>query len=167
MHILFSISLQYIHSADIIHRVSAMFDFFSWQCDFLFDPEKEVCQGLWHLVLGRVEPVPYANTEGKSKTGPFTFTWFWWCNAFYWNANKEVNDFFFHLLEKEYFFRTRLQMSIQNCYHLLKCYLINFYGFQDLKPSNLAVNEDCELKVSELLLSFKISSTVHKMWIIL
>lgn len=38
--------------------------------------------------------------------------------------------------------------------------LIHIYGFaplQDLKPSNLAVNEDCELKVSELLLSFKTS----------
>lgn len=33
--------------------------------------------------------------------------------------------------------------------------LFTISSLQDLKPSNLAVNEDCELKVSELLLSFK------------
>lgn len=45
-------------------------------------------------------------------------------------------------------------LSIQNYAHHLNLNYTNSYLWisfhQDLKPSNLAVNEDCELKVSEL-----------------
>lgn len=34
---------------------------------------------------------------------------------------------------------------------IFKLHKYTFSYFQDLKPSNLAVNEDCELKVSEPL----------------